>query len=112
MSKDYIDTYKKYKKKYHQQVIKRLKASIYPTQGNDFYFLTIPQGHQDAGREIPVDYQLKNLVLYFWNQGLITLGWDQGWEYYPCKNCFQPTFISFANKDINNMDTISVLKNI
>ena len=111
MNKENDDTYKKYKKyrkKYHELVIKRLKKSVYPTQGNDFYFITIPQGHPDAGKEIPVDYQLKNIVLYFWDKGLITLGWDQGWEGY--KKRFQPSFISFTNKDKNNMDTMLILK--
>ena len=109
--KDIYEKYKKYEHKYHELIKKRLQKSIYPTQGNDFYFLTIPKGSPNAGREVTVDYQLKNLVLYFWDYGLITMGWDQGWESYYCSDCFRVGFISFTNTYSNNKSTISFLKN-
>ena len=52
-SKDIYEKYKKYEHKYHELIKKRLQKSIYPTQGNDFFFLTIPKGFPDAGREVP-----------------------------------------------------------
>ena len=59
------EKYLNYKNKYLNIIKKRLKKSLYPYQGNDFFFLTIPKGHPNEGKEIPVDYLLKNIVLYF-----------------------------------------------
>ena len=101
--------YMKYKNKFYDLVIKRLQESIAPHQGNDFFFLTIPPGHPDAGREVPVDYKLRNIILYFWDKGLITLGWDQGYDE---SGFFQDGFISFAKKDINSNNTLNILKNL
>ena len=101
--------YMKYKNKFYDLVIKRLQESIYPHQVNDFFFLTIPPGHPDAGREVPVDYKLRNIVLYFWDKGLITLGWNQGYDE---AGIFQDGFISFAKKDINSNDTLNILKKL
>lgn len=104
-SKDIYQKYLKYKKKYYDLVKKRLKKSLYSHQGRDFFFLTIPKGHPNAGREIPVDYQLRNLVVYFWGRGFITMGWDQGiWDY--------PGFISFGKETIQNDNTLTVLKEL
>lgn len=102
--------YLKYKKKYYDLIKKRLGESIYPTQGNDFFFLTIPKGHPKAGKEVPVDYKLRNIVLYFWEQGLITLGWDQGYEIYP--DCFHQAFISFKKESIYHRKTLNIIKPI
>ena len=103
------EKYIKYKKKFYQLVKERLEESVYPGQENDFFFLTIPKGFPDAGREVPVDYKLSNLVSYFWNHGFITYGWDQGWEDF---FAFKFGFISFAGKKINNTDTFTDLYNL
>ena len=101
--------YKKYKNKFYQLIKKRLEESVYPGQENDFFFLTIPNGHPDAGREVAVDYKLSNLVLYFWKHGLITLGWDQGWDSF---DVFKFGFISFAHKKINGANAFDYLYNL
>lgn len=67
--------YKKYEKMYHENIKERLCKSIYPNQMNDFFFLTIPKGHPNEGREITVDYKLINIIVYFWNNDFITCGW-------------------------------------
>ncbi len=49
---------------------KRLLNSVYPTQINDFFFLTIPENHPNASMQVPVDYQLKtwsNFLESFFN---------------------------------------------
>lgn len=79
MSKEFIESEKKYKickEQFHTLLKKRLKHSIYPTQYNDFFFLTIPKGHPHEGKEVPVDYLLQNIVLFLWNHKFITLGWN------------------------------------
>ena len=58
---------------------------------------------------MPVDYQLKNLILYFWKQGYITYGWDQGHE---DANMVVPGFISFSEKDINNNNSVVRLEKL
>ena len=101
--------YQKYKAKYYNLVKKRLLESIYPNQGNDFFFLTIPSGHPNAGKEVPVDWKLCNIIKFFWNNGLITMGWHQGSEYL---DCFETAFISFDKKTIDSKNTIRILNNI
>jgi hypothetical protein len=106
---DVYQKYIKYKNKYYDLIKKRLQKSIGPHQVNDFFFLTIPKGHPDAGKEVPIDYKLRNIILYFWDKGLITLGSDQGGDFL---DCFSAGFISFANKNINSNDTLDILKNL
>lgn len=80
---------KKYKTKYDklrtlsnnmdiEKIKERLANSFWPYQIRDFYFLTIPEGYPNAGKEVPIDYLLKNLILFFWDKGFITMGTDQG----------------------------------
>ena len=57
----------------------RLLNSLYPWQVRDFFFLTVPFGHDGEGQEVPVDWALKNLVLFLWSNGIYTGGWDQGY---------------------------------
>lgn len=102
---DIYRKYLKYKNKYFDLVKKRLNKSLYPHQRRDFFFLIIPDGYPDAGREIPVDYLLRNLVVYFWNKGLITKGWDQG-------DWMQAGFITFSEKTIKNEDTLKFLRDL
>lgn len=96
----------KYKTKYYRLIIEKLQKSLNPSQGSDFYFLTIPEGHPDAGRDVPIDYKLKNLVLYFWKNGYITQGLDQG---YQDANIVSPAFIIFTRQDISGNDTVTRL---
>ena len=101
--------YLKYKKQYQEHVIKRLKKTNNPHQVNDFNFLTIPEGHPDAGLEVPVDFLLQNLVLYFWKNDFITEGVDQGWD---IATCFSPAFITFNYKLKSGQDSDVLLKHI
>ena len=98
-----------YQKKYHDLIKERLLKSVAPHQGNDFFFLTIPPGHPDAGKEVPVDWRLCSIVKYFWKKGLITTGWDQGGEYL---GCFSEAFIVFLKNDINSKDAFDFLKKL
>ncbi|AYV76561.1 MAG: hypothetical protein Terrestrivirus8_54 [Terrestrivirus sp.] len=114
MSQEFIEYEKKYKickNKFYELIKKRLKNSIYPTQVNDFFFLTIPKGHPNEDREIPVDYLLKNIVLFFWENKFITLGWNEGLECRVDEICV-PAFISFESKLVNGKNALSRLKNI
>lgn len=109
----YEKKYRKYKTKFYELLKKRLKDSIYPTQANDFFFLTIPKGHPNENKEVPVDYLLRNIVLFFWKEGFITLGWNQGMDIITeFKDVITPAFISFDLKLINGKDAISHLKRI
>ena len=101
----YQKKYQKYKKKYHNYVKKLLKKSLNPHQDRDFFFLTIPQGHPDEGKLVPVDYLLKNMVLYFWKHKFVTAGLDQG-------NSMTSAFITFNLKTLDNNNTIDVLKTL
>lgn len=105
MNDNYHQKYLKYKKKFESCVKDRLRKSIYPYQFRDFYFLTIPKGHPDAGMEVTVDYLLKNIVLYFWDRKLITFGWDQGIPGYS-------GFITFNLKTLDGQKSVGILKNI
>ena len=57
-----------YQNKYHNLIKERLLKSVAPHQVNDFFFLTIPRGHPDAGKEVPVDWPLCNMIKYFWEK--------------------------------------------
>ena len=67
-------------KQYYWTVEELLKNTINGHQLNDFHLLTIPDGHSKAGKGVPVDYKLKELVLYFWKNNFITCGWNQGYD--------------------------------
>lgn len=68
------------KRTYFRNLEQRLQRSVYAGQLNDFYFLTIPNGHPSAGLEVPVDYKLVNLIQFFWDNNFITHGWNQGYD--------------------------------
>jgi len=94
---------------------KRLDNSVYPTQARDFFFLTLPKGHPDEGKEVPVDALLKNLVLFFWERNFITMGWDEGNEVLAMnKKCelYKEAFISFDVKMTTGEYTLSPLKRL
>jgi len=57
-----------------RKLIRRLLRSVYPMQAEKFYLLKIPT----SGKEVSVDWQLKNLVLFLWNNKIKLEGWDQG----------------------------------
>ena len=107
---------------YFEAVEQRLENSIYKGQLNDFYFLTLPEGNPDAGIEAPVDYKLKELVLYFWKHNFITYGWNQGYDdsrdvpYYPrivdTLVHDNKAFIGFKNKLTTGGDSFTYLKKI
>ena len=99
------EKYIKYKRKFYACVKERLLNSVHPWQARDFYFLTLPKNHPNAGREVPVDYLLKNIVKYFWDHKLITLGWDQGIPAYH-------GFITFDLKTTDGTDSLPIIKNI
>jgi len=98
---DIYDKYIKYKKKFYALVRKKLDESIYPQQANDFILRKIPDLHPNAGKNVPIDFYLTNIVTYFWDKGYITVGWDQGWDF---GDCAQPCFINFYLKDIHDND--------
>ena len=103
------EKYMKYKKIFCQSVKEQLDKSLYPGQENDFFFLTIPRNFPNGGVNVPVDYKLSNLVLYFWKHEFITCGLDQGWE---APHIFKFGFISFEQKKINDIDTFTDLYNL
>lgn len=108
---NYRKKYIKYRKKFYALLKEKLAESVYPTQGRDFFFLTIPDKHPDAGRLVPVDYQLRNLILYFWNNGLITMGWDQGYDtFHP--QYFGNGFITFDILKTDSSKSFPYLKKL
>jgi hypothetical protein len=120
MSRQFIDyekKYKKYRQKYYDLIKKRLRNSVEPHQSHDFFFLTIPKGHPDAGKEVPVDEHLKNIILYFWKHGFITTGSDQGNDFRcptslnQCE-CFDSGFIVFGLEMVNGNATLPSLKQL
>jgi len=54
----------------------QLLGTIYPNQINDFFILEIPLFMKNAGQHVPVDWELKELVLYLWKNGFPADGWD------------------------------------
>jgi len=56
---------------------KRLLLSVYPDQNTDFFFLTLPKNFKNSGQEVPVDWMLKDLVLYLWKHNIFTGGWGE-----------------------------------
>lgn len=110
----------KNRRSYLRKLEKRLHNTVYSHQLNDFYFLTIPEGHKHAGEEVPVDYKLKKLVLYFWKHKFITCGWNQGFDdpketpyYNDDIDDYTETnkaFISFKKVLINGNDAYDYLK--
>jgi len=68
-----------------------------------------------GGKIIPVDWQLSNLIAYFWKEKFITTSIDQGND--NIKNwgknnnqCFDPVFISFNYKTANGLNAVEILK--
>ena len=67
-----------YKNPEFRMLMQRLLLSVYPWQYNNFFFLTIPLGYEGEGQEVAVDWALKELVLFFWKNGIYTNSCDQG----------------------------------
>ena len=74
------------KSKYDSKIInKLLYKSIYPTQLNDYILLRYPKwinNYQTIKlninrKYVPADYQLANLIKFFWKNKIITLHWNQ-----------------------------------
>lgn len=93
-----------------KKLIKRLLRSVYPMEANDFFLIKFRDVYENTdknvflkGREVPVDWQLKNFVLFLWDNGLNAQGWDQGFE------DIQHGFITVNN---SKNEIRKVLKNI
>lgn len=80
-SKFLMDLRQKILMKEHRDPVKRntkiqLLGTIYPNQTNDFFILRIPDFMKNSGKMVPVDWELKGLVLHLWENGFPTSGWD------------------------------------
>ena len=96
-------------------IIQKLKDSLYPHQFRNYKFLKYPynytndiSGKKDvAGKYVPVDWKLTNLIKFLWDHKIITFGWDQG--IITKQNIDKPGFISINYKTINGIDVIPLL---
>jgi hypothetical protein len=111
------------KKAYYSYVRRKLMKSVYPTQYKDFSFLRIPKHFyqngalfkKSAGKYVPVDYLLKNIVLCLWSNQIETYGWDQSRPeaiksqgfitFKPINENKEKIFKLFGKKNISNQKT-------
>jgi adenylate kinase family enzyme len=100
------------KSKYNPKIInKLLYKSIYPTQLNDYILLRYPKwinNYQTIKlninrKYVPADYQLANLIKFFWKNKIITLHWNQP------KNKFGGIgSIDVKKRTLNNKNVIDI----
>jgi hypothetical protein len=100
------------KSKYNPKIInKLLYKSIYPTQINDYILLRYPKWMPNNTiykssinrKYVPTDYQLANLIKFFWKNKIITLHWNQS------KNKFGGIgSIDVKNRTLNNKNVIDI----
>ncbi len=77
-----------------------LLNSLYPNQINDFFILTIPEFMKDAGKTVPCDWPLSEIVLFLWKNDIPTGGWDVTDE----GQCsIGITITNYANIDFDDM---------
>tara|TARA_Y100000389_G_scaffold149349_1_gene148636 strand:- start:735 stop:1436 length:702 start_codon:yes stop_codon:yes gene_type:complete len=81
-------------------IIQKLKDSLYPYQHKDYKFLKYPDNYSNdiAGKYVPVDWKLTNIIKFLWEHEIITCLWDQG-------------FIRKDKIDINGYITIKYTTN-
>jgi hypothetical protein len=106
------------KTKYDKTILRKLKKSVYPLQGNDYIILRFPHWYPNDyvdneilhGKYVPVDYKISNVIKYLWSKKIITMGCD---EPFYIKNKYNVHgFISFNHKTYDKKDTIEELKKI
>jgi hypothetical protein len=100
------------KSKYNPKIInKLLYKSIYPTQINDYILLRYPKWMPDNAiyklninrKYVPADYQLANLIKFFWKNKIITLHWNQ-----PKNKVGGIGSIDIKNRTLNNKNVIDI----
>lgn len=105
------------KQNFYKYVKRKLNQSVYPTQCNYFAFLKIPkhfyqnhlcQNHKifknQAGKYVPCDFMLKNIVIKLWEYDIQTYGWDQSYQ-----NANKiGAFINFESSKLNKEKIINL----
>jgi hypothetical protein len=104
------------KTKYDKTILKKLKKSVYPWQGNDYIILRFPRWYPNDdneilhGKYVPADYKISNLIKYLWSKKIITFGWNEPLYKKDIKN--NEGFITLDHKTYDKKDTIEELKKI